>query len=188
MWRSMKIMNQHRDEFQLLRTTFVFCERGKLSLLISCLTFEPGLPRASRSVRENVNEERLFIAFCSQGKNSILFNILNTHDRPVRPFLRRSSCYAAVAEMGCRLQTIYDYYYSISRQPKKKIRPPPSLPDTSAISLSKHRTYHTFVNEHARMNNSIELPRSWYPSEFLPAALSVFKATPSQPQKLKVNE
>lgn len=122
----MKIMNQHRDEFQLLRTTFVFCERGKLSLLISCLTFEPGLPRASRSVRENVNEERLFIAFCSQGKNSILFNILNTHDRPVRPFLRRSSCYAAVAEMGCRLQTIYDYYYSISRQPKKKIRPPPS--------------------------------------------------------------
>lgn len=120
----MKIMNQHQDEFQLLRTTFVFCECGKLSSLISCLTFEPGLPRASRSVRENVNEERLFIAFCSQGKNSILFNILNTHDRPVRPFLRRSSCYAAVAEMGCRLQTTYDYYYSMSRRPKKNTRPP----------------------------------------------------------------
>lgn len=132
----MKIMNQH--ESQLLLTTFIFCERGKLSSLISCLTFEPGLSRASRSVRENVNEERLFIAFCSQGKNSILFNILNTHDRPVRSFLRRSSCYAAVAEMGCRLQTIYNYYYSMSRRPKKKSAPLcPTLPPFLCLNTAR---------------------------------------------------
>lgn len=112
----------------------------------------------------------VFLLLSALRKNSILFNILNTHDHPVRPFLDALAAMPRLLKWAAachHLQLLLFYVPPPERNP--------SLPDTSVISLSKHRTYHAF--EHARENpRSICFDR--YPSEFLPAALSVFKASP----------
>lgn len=105
-----------------------------------------------------MNGKASFIAFLLSRKIvfcSILDIIYIKHARPSR--LDRyldASCYAAVAEMGCRLPLLtYDYIITLCPAARKK--PPPETspcpPDTSDLSVSgTPHVSHTFVYERER--------------------------------------
>lgn len=122
----------------------------------------------------------VFLLLSALRKNSILFNILNTHDHPVRPFLDALAAMPRLLKWAAACHHLQLLLFYV---PPPERNPP--LPDTSVISLSKHRTYHAFVYEHARENNPRSICFDRYPSEFLPAALGIQGIPPHIPLQAK---
>lgn len=172
-----------RRIFSVAPTTYSFSGVEKLVSLISCLTLSLGCPER-HVVLERTWMRSVFLLLSALRKNSILFNILNTHDRPVRPFLDALAAMPRLLRWVAACHHLQLLYYSILFCPATR-KKSPFLPDTLPSSLCRNTAHITRSCTNTRRESN---PRSTrfdrYPSEFLPATLAVFKAIPLHPSHL----